>query len=272
MRNKLKWTMFYLGVFVIAAVFVVPLLWLVSTSFKNYIDAFALPPKLIFTPTLENYTDVLRRSDFMRALMNSVVISTSSTLLAVALGALSAYALVFLELRRKTAISTFFLSARIIPPVLMVLPIYFLAVKLGMTDSYTVLILFYTMINLPFVIMMLRTFFLDIPNEIREAAIIDGCSEMRVFLQTVLPLARGGIAATFVLSMLLTWNEFFIALILSGKSTQTLPVLITSFMTFQGTEWGSLSAAGTMIMLPMLIFGLLVQKNLVRGMTMGAVK
>jgi len=270
--KKIRWGAFYAGVILIVLFFIIPLLWLVSTSFKNYKDAFALPPLLFFMPTLDNYAKVLGRSDFFQALTNSVIVSVSSTLVSVALGSLAAYALAFFQWRRASSIATFFLSARVVPPILILLPIYFIAVRIGITDSYGLLIFFYAMINLPFVILMMRTFFAEIPGEIREAAFIDGCSEARAFFQTILPLARGGIAATFILSMLLTWNEFFIALVLSGKETQTLPVLITSFMTFQGTEWGALTAAGTMIMTPMLIFGILVQKNLVRGMTMGAVK
>ncbi|MFM9279253.1 carbohydrate ABC transporter permease [Paenibacillus jiagnxiensis] len=264
--------LFYAGVGVILLFFMTPLIWLVSTSFKNNRDAFAIPPKWVFTPTADNYRDVFSRSDFFAAFANSLVVSVLSTVIVLCLAAFAAYALAYFPIRRKPDITTFILSSRVAPPILMLMPVYFIVVGIGQIDSYAVLILLYVLMNLPFAVLMLLTYFEDIPSEIREAAFVDGCTEMRTFFTVILPLARGGLAATFILSMVLAWNEFLIALVMTGKATQTLPVLITSFMTFQGTEWGPLSAAGTFIMLPMLIFGLFVQKHLVKGMTMGAVK
>jgi multiple sugar transport system permease protein len=268
----MKGLLFYLGVIAILVFFVSPMIWLVLTSFKNNRDAFAMPPVFWFTPTLDNYQNIFERSDFFKAFSNSLIISVTSTLLCVILGSISAYALTFFYIRKKSNILSFILSTRVAPPILMLLPIYFIAVKVGISDSYLLLIFIYMLMNLPFAILMLVTYFNDIPGEIREAATIDGCSEIKTFYKIILPIARGGIAATFILMMLLVWNEFFTALVLTGKQTQTLPVLITSFMTFQGTEWGPLTAAGSFIMLPMLIFGVLVQKHLVKGMTMGAMK
>lgn len=128
---------------------------------------------------------------------------------------------------------TFILSSRVAPPILMLLPIYFISVQIGVTDSYALLIFMYMLMNLPFAVLMLVTYFEDIPSEIREAAFVDGCSETRTFFKVILPLARGGLAATFILSMVLAWNEFLIGLVMTGKATQTLPVLVTSFMTFK---------------------------------------
>ncbi|MGN7384333.1 carbohydrate ABC transporter permease [Paenibacillus sp. SAFN-117] len=267
-----KGTLFYLGVVVILLFFMMPFVWLILTSLKNYKDAFALPPAFIFTPTFDNYDDVFSRSDFFKALLNSLTISSVSTVLCLCLGMVTAYALAYFHFRSKPKWVTFILSARIAPPILMLLPVYFIAVKIGLSDSYLLMIFVYTLMNLPFVVLMLLTFFEDIPNELREAAFVDGCTEFKAFYRIIVPVARGGIAATFILSMLLVWNEFLIGLVLTGRETQTLPVLITSFMTFQGTEWGPLTAAGTLVMLPMLIFGIAVQKHLVKGMTMGAVK
>lgn len=267
-----KSTLFYVGVGCILMFFMVPLVWLISTSFKNSRDAFAIPPKWVFTPTLDNYTNVFARSDFFSAFSNSVLISVISTLLCLCIAVFTSYALAYFNFAKKSKIMTFILSSRVAPPILMLLPIYFISVQIGATDSYTLLIFIYMLMNLPFAVLMLVTYFEDIPSEIREAAFVDGCSEMRTFFRVILPLARGGLAATFILSMVLAWNEFLIALVMTGKMTQTLPVLVTSFMTFQGTEWGPLSAAGTFIMVPMLIFGIFVQKHLVKGMTMGAVK
>lgn len=267
-----KNTLFYAGVACILIFFMVPLVWLISTSFKNSRDAFAIPPKWLFKPTLDNYSNVFDRSDFFTAFGNSVFISVVSTLLCLCIAAATAYALAYFNFPRKTKIMTFILSSRVAPPILMLLPVYFISVQIGVNDSYALLIFLYMLMNLPFAVLMLVTYFEDIPSEIREAAFVDGCSETKTFFRIVLPLARGGLAATFILSLVLTWNEFLIGLVMTGRSTQTLPVLVTSFMTFQGTEWGPLSAAGTFIMAPMLIFGIFVQKHLVKGMTMGAVK
>lgn len=262
---------FYLVLAVILAFFLLPIYWLVTMSFKTYIDAFAMPPKLWFTPILDNYRQVLSNGDFVRAFGNSLLISLVSTFLCLVFGSLFAYGLVFF-IERKGQAKQFIMSLRYAPAIMLVIPVYYLITRLGMTDSYLVLILVYTVANVPFTILMITTFFEDIPPEIREAARVDGASEWRVFLSVMLPLARTGLAASGVLTLFFIWNEFQIVLTLSGDSTQTLPVAITSFLTFQGTEWGPLTAAGTLVMLPMLVLGLMVQKHLVRGLTMGGVK
>ncbi|WP_034943148.1 carbohydrate ABC transporter permease [Erwinia oleae] len=262
---------FYLLLAVILAFFLLPIYWLVTLSLKTYIDAFAMPPKLWFTPILDNYRQVLSNGDFLRAFGNSLFISFVSTLLCLLFGALFAYGLVFF-IERKGRAKRFIMSLRFAPVIMLVLPAYYLITSLGMTDSYLVLIVVYTVANVPFTILMVTTFFEDIPPELREAALVDGASEWRIFRSVMLPLARTGLAASGVLTLFFIWNEFQIVLTLSGDATQTLPVAITSFLTFQGTEWGPLTAAGTLVMLPMLILGLLVQKHLVRGLTMGGVK
>ena len=272
MTQQLKTFAYYLGVGAILIFFLAPPIWLISTSFKTSRDAFALPPKIIFTPTLNNYREVLSNANFTGAFINSTVIAGAATLGAILLGSLAAYALSFFKLRNKGNLATFIVSLRVAPALMFVLPMFFLVTRLGLRDSYPVIILIYLVVNLPFAILMLNTFFEDVPVEIREAALIDGCSEWTCFSRIIAPIAKGGIAATAILTLLLTWNEFLIALVLTGQHTQTLPVAITSFLTFQGTEWGPLTAAGTMIMVPMLILGLFVQRYLVRGLTMGSVK
>ncbi|WP_413721300.1 carbohydrate ABC transporter permease [Sodalis sp. RH24] len=266
-----RWAGFYALLVLILAFFLLPIFWLVSMSFKTYIDAFAMPPRLFFTPILDNYATVLGNSDFIRAFFNSVVISLAATLLCLLLGALFSYGLVFFVIKKARA-KQFIMSLRFAPVIMLVLPAYYLVTSLGLTDSYLVLIAVYTLANVPFTILMITTFFEDIPPELREAALVDGASEWQVFARIILPLARTGLAASGVLTLFFIWNEFQIVLTLSGESTQTLPVAITSFLTFQGTEWGPLTAAGTLVMLPMLVLGLLVQKHLVRGLTMGGVK
>ena len=263
---------FYVGVLLIVAFFLAPLIWLVTTALKSPVDAFAYPPVFIFKPVLDNFRNVLDNGDFVRAFLNSTVISLTATALAVALGSLAAYALVFFNLPRHHDVTVFVAGLRIAPVIMFILPLFFLATKIQAKDSYALLISAYVLVNVPLAILLLSTFFRDIPGDIREAALVDGCGEWQVFTRMILPIARGGITAASILCLLFTWNEFLIALVLSGKTTQTLPVAITSFLTFQGTEWGPLTAAGTLVMLPMLLLGLSVQRQLVRGMTMGSVK
>ena len=271
-KKLFKSAAFYVGVAFLLTFFLAPPVWLISTSFKLPRDAFALPPKLIFQPTLENYLSLLGNDRFLKALFNSIVIAGTSTVIAVSMGALAAYALVFFALRRKRGIITFFLSLRVAPAIIFALPIFYLTVRIGIRDSHLIMILVYTVMNLPIAILLLLTFFEDIPSEIREAALIDGCSEWMCFRKVVAPLVSGGLTATMILVLLFSWNEFLLALVLTGQNTQTLPVAITNFLTFQGTDWGSMSAAGTIIMTPMLILGIAVQRYLVRGMTLGGIK
>ncbi|RLQ85293.1 carbohydrate ABC transporter permease [Notoacmeibacter ruber] len=270
--KPLRTVFFYSGIAVLLIFFLGPPLWLVSTSIKLPKDAFALPPKLIFTPTLENYQALLGNDQFLRALFNSIVIAGTSTVISVGMAALAAYALVFFGLPRKKGIITFFLSLRVAPAIIFALPVFYLTVNIGIRDSHLIMITVYTVMNLPIAILLLLTFFEDVPGEIREAALIDGCSEWLCFRKVMAPLVSGGLTATMILVLLFSWNEFLLALVLTGQNTQTLPVAITNFLTFQGTDWGAMSAAGTIIMTPMLILGIAVQRYLVRGMTLGGIK
>jgi len=265
-----------IGFWIVAALilvfFISPLLWLISTSFKNYIDAFAMPPKLIFTPTLENYATVLGKADFFGFMGNSVICSLVSVALALVLGVPCAYAIAMFNYPKAKNTSFFFLSARIAPPIMSLLPLYIIFSRMGILGSKAPIILMYTLMCLPIVVWLMPVYFREVPQEIREAAIIDGCGEMDVFARVVLPLVGGSIAATAIYCVILTWNEFLIALVMSNKSSQTLPVTVTSFMTFQGTQWGPLTAAGTVIMIPMIVFGFFIQKYFARGIISGAVK
>jgi multiple sugar transport system permease protein len=249
-----------------------PLYWVVVTSFKTTRDAFAIPPMWLFEPTLENYRTVLGNRVFLRAFANSFVVSIVSSGIAVAIGAVAAYGLAQQEPAERRAQEKFILSLRIAPALLFVVPTYYLATRIGALNHHWLLIAVYSFINVPFAISLLITFFSDIPREMRDAARVDGAREFSVFWYVFIPAARGGIVATLILCVLFTWNEFFVALVLSGRDTQTLPVSITSFLTFQGIQWGSLTAAGSLIMLPMIVLGVIVQGQVVRGLTLGSVK
>ncbi len=263
---------FYLVLAIILAITLFPLYWVVSTSFKSVRDAFAMPPVWIFDPTLANYERVLQSSTFLRGFANSFVISIVSNLIAVGISCFVAYGLVQQDAMHRRSIERFVLTLRIAPPILFVIPTYYLATRTGVINSHGLLIGVYAFVNIPLAISLLVTFFEEIPRELRDAARVDGARELKIFWNIFLPVARGGVVATLILSVLFTWNEFFIALVLSGRDTQTLPVTITSFLTYQGIEWGALTAAAALIMAPMIVLGMLVQGNIVRGMSLGSVK
>ena len=268
----LRRIIFYFILFIMLLAVLFPLYWVIVTSFKLPRDAFAIPPVWFFEPTLDNYRKILANQTFLTAFANSCITSIVSSAIAVAIGAFAAYGLAAQEVSYRRSNEKFILSLRIAPPLLFVIPVYFLATKLGALNQHWLLITVYAFINIPFAISLLLTFFNDIPKELRDAARVDGADEWTVFRRVFLPAAKGGVVATMILCVLFTWNEFFIALILTGRDTQTLPVSITSFLTFQGIQWGALTAAGALIMLPMIVLGLLVQGQIVRGLTLGSVK
>lgn len=270
--RALRATAFWVVVAAIVTFFIYPFFWLISTSFKDYIDAFAMPPKIFFTPTLDNYAEVLGGANFLHYLLNSVISAIVPTTIAIVLGVPCAYAIATLKYRKAGSTAFFFLSTRIAPPLMTLLPLYVIFSNLGILGDRLPIIIMYTMICLPIVVWLMPVYFRDVPEELREAAILDGCDELGVFLKVVLPLVKGSIAATAIYCIIITWNEFLIALVMSSKASQTLPVTVTSFMTFQGTQWGPLSAAGTIIMIPMIVFGFFIQRYFARGIVAGAVK
>lgn len=265
-------TVFWILVVILLLFFLAPLLWLISTSFKNYIDAFAVPPKLIFVPTLENYQKVFGNADFLSYIRNSIICSVIPTLVGLLLGVPCAYAIAVFESKQSRSTSLFVMGIRIAPPIMSLLPNYIIFSKLHLLGTFWPMLILYTLMTLPLVIWLMPVYFRDVPASLREAAIIDGCNELQAFFHVMLPLVKASVAATAIICLVQTWNEFLIALIMSGRGSQTLPVAVTSFMTFQGTQWGPMCAAATIIMIPMIVFGFFVQKYFARGMVNGAVK
>lgn len=263
---------FWIGLAILLVCVLFPLYWVIATSLKTQRDAFSMPPVWLFVPTWENYAKILNNGVFIRAFFNSVLISLSASVISVGIGALVAYGLAAQDETTKRQNEKFILSLRIAPPLIFIIPTYFLAAQLRLLNNHWIVIGVYAFVNIPFAISLLITFFEDIPRELRDAAKVDGAGEFTIFREIFLPVALGGIVATFILCVLFTWNEFFIALVLTGRDTQTLPVSITSFLTFQGVQWGPLTAAATLVMLPMLVLGMLVQGKVVRGMSLGSIK
>lgn len=264
--------LFYVALALLMLAIVLPVFWVISTSLKSPRDAFLSPPVWLFEPTWQNYAKVLQDKVFNRALVNSVLISLVSSTVAVLVGAMAAYGLVQQDEKTRRSQEKFILGLRIAPPIIFVIPVYYFAAQMRLLNNHALLIVVYVFMNIPFAISMLVTFFEEIPRELRDAAKVDGAPEFTIFRSVYLPAARGGLIATLIMCVLFTWNEFFVALVLSGRDTQTLPVSITSFLTFQGVQWGPLTAAATVVMLPMLVLGLLLQGRMVRGMSLGSVK
>ncbi len=272
-QRKLSSVGNYVILSIIALICIIPVLWLVYTSFKPRLLTFASPPVWIrFHPTLQNYRQVIQEKNLFKPLFNSVLIVTVSTAITVTAGAFAAY--IFSRFRRKWTRPTLFaiLSTNMIPPAVVLLPIFLLARSMQLYDTHIMLIIVYVAYNLAFVIWMLRSFFLEIPLEVEESALIDGCNRMGVLLRIVLPLSAPAIAATAILAFIFSWNEFIIALVLTSRNAYTLPILATGLISAKGIMWGEITATSTFIVVPEILFIFFAQKHIVRGLTMGAVK
>lgn len=249
-----------------------PIFWMILTSFKTEVEAIALPPKLFFRPTLENYVTIQDRADYFSFAMNSVVISVGSTLLAILLAVPAAYAMAFFPTKRTKSTLLWMLSTKMLPPVGVLVPIYLLFRDSHLLDTRIGLMIIYTLINLPIVVWMIYTFFKDVPKDILEAGRMDGASPKQEVFHVLLPLSLPGIASTALLAIILSWNEAFWSLNLTTTNAAPLTTFIASFSSPQGLFWAQLSAASSMAIAPILIFGWLSQRQLVRGLTFGAVK
>lgn len=250
----------------------VPIYAVFSNSLKPSLVIFSSPPKWIFHPTLEHYRNVLGRLRFDRYLKNSAIVAGGSTTLALVLGTPAAYAFARLRMRGRELLAFLILFSRMVPAFVLVVPMFLIFSHLHLIDTYRGLILAHTTFELPLVIWLMRSFFEDIPGELEEAARVDGASRVGAFLRVALPLSAPGLTATAILCLLFSWNEFLFALVLSGPATRTMPVGVSSFIGTVSIDWGGSSAAAVLAMLPIFVLGLAVQKFLVRGLTMGAVK
>ncbi|MGX8012325.1 carbohydrate ABC transporter permease [Mesorhizobium sp. ORM8.1] len=248
-----------------------PLLWLVLTSFKNRVDIFALTSKLTFTPTLDNYREAFQNKGFNRNLINSVVVALASTAIALVVGVPAAYSLSRRSGRLQGVYLLILLGTRLLPAMVLSVPLFLLAYQLGLSGTYTAVIAAYLTFSIPFTVWMMRGFFMAVPTSLDEAARLDGCSHLGAFLRIVLPLTRGGLAATSIFCLINSWNEFLFALVLTSRDTATIPVAVPNLLTPIGTFWGQIAAVGTVTVLPVVIFAFAVQRHMVAGMTGGAI-
>lgn len=250
-----------------------PILWTVLTSFKSEGDAIASPPKFLFFDwTVENYVTVQERSDYFKHFWNSVVMSVGSTLAALVLAIPAAWSMAFVPGRRTKDLLMWMLSTKMMPAVGVLVPMYLIFRDTGLLDTRTGLVIVLTLINLPIVVWMLYTYFKEIPAEILEAARMDGASLRSEILYVLTPMAVPGIASTLLLNIILAWNEAFWTLNLTAAKAAPLTAFIASYSSPEGLFFAKLSAASTMAIAPVLILGWFSQKQLVRGLTFGAVK
>lgn len=256
----------------VTLVIVFPLIWLVLTSFKTELQAIAVPPQLVFSPTLDNYTHVNERSDYFLYARNSVITSLLSTLIGLAIAAPAAYSMAFFRTRKTKDLLMWMLSTKMMPAVGALVPVYVMAQTAGLLDSLTALTIVFTMSNLPIMVWMLYSYYKDIPNDILEAARMDGASLWGEFRHVILPLSMGGLASTGLLCLVLSWNEAFWSLNLSSARSGTLATLIASYSSPEGLFWAKLSAASVLAIAPIVVLGWFSQKQLVQGLTFGAVK
>lgn len=270
--NVVKKTILYLLLILVCCAYVSPTFWIIITSFKTDKEAYVLPPKIFFKPNLVNYKLFFSSGGMGPNFRNSVVVAISSSLLVLILGTPAAYALSRFRFRKKEDLYFWFLSTRMAPPILAALPFFIMSRKLRVYDTRGLLILMYVLMNLAWVVWMMRSFFDEIPSEIDDACMVDGCNRFTALIRVILPLARPGLIATAIFCVILSWNEYFFALVLTSVKANTLPASLNTYLTVHGLMWAQMCAASTIIALPILIFVALLQKQLVRGLTMGAVK
>jgi multiple sugar transport system permease protein len=249
-----------------------PIYWLVSMSLKQEVDVVSRRPTFIFTPTFQNYFKVLTDPAVLGFLKNSLIVGLGTTLVGLLLGVPAAYVLARFEFRGSRDLGFWVLSTRFTPPIAMLIPYFVIFYKAGLLDTHLGLIIAHLGTNLSMIVWLMRGFFRDLPRELQDAAQMDGASRWQTFYWIMLPIARPGIAAAAILTFLFSWNEFLFSLVLGGSSVTTIPVGLYKFIGYQQIDWGKLSAGAVIMIAPVILFVLLVQRQLIRGLTFGAVK
>jgi len=274
--KKHKLRLMIVGLFVAIAIMVLaefgPFVWVVLTSFKDKSEIFRLPPRLIFSPTLDNYISSFVEGPFGRYLVNSLIVDAIAVALAVIVGTFAAYAFSRFNIFGKKHIFFYILTTRMCPPIVIALPLFLMYSRLGLRDTRFGLIMIHTVVSLALVIWLLKGFFDEVPVEIDQAAMLDGYGEWGIFWKFVLPPTLPGVIVSAVFAAIFSWNEFLFALILTQSQAATLPVGIPQLVTSRGVVWGQIAAVATVMAIPIFIFTVVFQRYLVRGLTFGAVK
>jgi multiple sugar transport system permease protein len=264
--------MHYVAAVTVVLVWLFPLLWILLTSLKTRPDIFSRIPLFAFAPTLDNYISVLSRSEFTEGLINSVKTAGLTTLIAVLVGPLAAYPLARLQFRAREQILFWVLSLRMLPTVAIVVPFYLILYYLGLRDTLLGLVMAYLSFSLPFAIWMLVGFVRDLPKELDDAAFIDGCNHWRLLWLVHLPLLRPALAVVAIFTFVFAWNELVLALMLTEVDAKTVPVAIIGLVQPDNIPWGEIAAGSILTLLPMMIVVFALQRHIVRGLTLGAVR
>lgn len=267
-KRRLGDTLATLGLLLGLLFILLPVFWLVETAFKKPVDAFVVPPHFIFHPTLENFGNLIH-SQFYSDLGHSLILMTLSTSVALVLGVPAGYAMSRSKFRGSRAISAWLIGAYIIPALIYIVPLYVIYQRLGLTGSYTSMVLYYETFQMPFTIFMMRGYFSDIPHEFDEAARIDGCSRFMAFRKVILPLVWPGVATVMILDAIGAWGEYFGALIFSGPNTTTAPVAIQQYVGLDVGDWSSLAAAALFIVVPIMLLTAVLQRGFLRRLSAG---
>ena len=257
---------------VLAILCVAPIVVIFATSLRQQVQIFSEPLNFLFTPTLENYRAVLQEDKFDRYLVNSLIVGLSSTVITLVLGCMAAYGLARFRFPGRHTVAYTTLLLRTVPLAVMAIPVFMIWNEWKLVNSLPGLILLYVAVNLPFTIWLLYGFVLQVPIELEEAAAIDGCSPIQIFIKVLLPLMAPGLAAASIFTFRIAWNEFILALVLTDRNTRTLPVAASLFITDMGVDWGKVMAMGSLIAIPPLIFTFVAARQIISGLTAGAVK
>ena len=268
---------------VISLIYFFPVAWIIMTAFKTRPDALATPPKFFFTPTLDNFGRVFSRAaigadqafdtGFSLFFFNSIFIAGTSVVLALIIGTLAAYGFSRFPLRGNDTYMFIILTTRMLPPIIVIIPIFLMFRVTGLSGTYFGIILLYTAFNLPFSIWMIKSFFDELNRDVEDAARIDGSSEFKLFFRICLPQVTAGLAATAVFALILTWNEFLFALLLTGTDTRTVPVAMARTIGGEiGVDWGLLAAIVSLFLIPVFIVTFALQHQLLRGVTFGTIR
>lgn len=276
--NKTIKTSIWLLLFAAMLLFVFPVFWVFFTSIKPPQITFSIPPVWVFPPTLDNYRFLFFESriaigvNIIGSMYNSVIVASLSTVLTIATSMYAAYALSRFRFRGKRLIAVMIIATRMLPPIGTIIPFFLLVHSLRLLDTRFALIVAYTALNIPLATWMLRGFIDEVPNELDDAAIVDGCARGRLLWTIIAPLTAPGMVATAVFAFVLSWNDFALALTLTIRRARTLPLLVTAFITEEGVFWGPMSAAAVVVFLPPILLFLLTYRHLAKGLTLGAVK
>lgn len=272
-RNPLIKVLLWAAMILMVLVYAFPFIYLFLTSFKTPFETLAIPPRVVpSTWTLENYVTALQRPGAGKSFLNSTVTSLISTAVSVALAVPAAYGITRFQTRAGQALSGLALISRMIPPVAIGVPMLSMLASVNLVDTSFGLAIAQTTISLPLSILLMASFFEGVPVELEEAAKVDGCSRTRALWSVVLPIVKGGMAVTAIFAFLASWNEFLFALILTSQNAQTTPIAIANFQTQFGLDWGPMTAMAVLYSLPVIVLTILLQRHIVAGMTMGAVK